>query len=311
MTRTNRIGFTLVEMLVVIAIIGVLAAMLLPAVQFAREMANNAQCKSQLGQVGKGIIMFANEGAKEGRFPGWRETVGRYTPGAPANDRPWSVAILPYLEAQANYDEFVNLGAGVNPTQVSWLPYYVCPSDAIRFVASDTDLNRRDTSYVGNAGMAGVAGEHFSHGIMHDYSKANPNRVRTRVDDLKDGLTFTALASENSGATRYWDLTPVKAANVFVWFPATPAGSSPARVNEGRELTIPSVSPTNEELARPSSYHTYGVNMVFADGHVRFISQGINYNVYRQLMTPNGQASWKQLGSPAGYSVPAISEADL
>jgi prepilin-type processing-associated H-X9-DG protein len=236
------------------------------------------------------------------------------------------------VDQQNNYDRFVGLGGGVDPSAatggVSWLPFYVCPADPIRYITDNNNLwgkDRRDMSYVGNAGLATSQGaEHYSHGVMHNYSRANPKRARTTIDGLKDGKTYTVLASENVAATRYWDLAPytkmknlpnplIKSANVFVWFPNNPMGNSPRNLDVKRQLTIPSGTSgiSNEDLARPSSYHTSGVNMVFADGHVQFVRDGINYNVYRQLMTPDGQTSWKKLGSPSGIKLPAISEADL
>ena len=47
----------------------------------------------------------------------------------------------------------------------------------------------------------------------------------------------------------------------------------------------------SEDAARPSSYHTHGVNVAFADRHVKFIDEQIDYQVYMQLMTPNGAES--------------------
>ena len=69
-TRTRK-AFTLIEMLVVVAIIGVLIAMLLPALSRARESARNASCKNNLRQIGLGLQMHAD-----------RDPMGRYCTGA-------------------------------------------------------------------------------------------------------------------------------------------------------------------------------------------------------------------------------------
>jgi prepilin-type N-terminal cleavage/methylation domain-containing protein/prepilin-type processing-associated H-X9-DG protein len=71
MTRRN--GFTLVELLVLIALIGILVVALLPAMQMVRENARRANCKSNLRQIGLACHVYAND--NNGVFPGaWRTT---------------------------------------------------------------------------------------------------------------------------------------------------------------------------------------------------------------------------------------------
>ena len=106
-------GFTLVELLVVITIIGILIALLLPAVQAAREAARRMQCNNNLKQLTIGML---NHESTYGFFPsaGWGANwvgdpnygSGRHQPGG------WIYAILPFIEQQALYQ----LGAGLANT---------------------------------------------------------------------------------------------------------------------------------------------------------------------------------------------------
>lgn len=130
-------GFTLVELLVVMAILGLLVALLLPAVQAAREAARRAHCANNLRQMGLALHNFESQMR---RFPpGGRAAL----PDASGQISYWSVQaqILPFLE-QANlgshidftqsYDlaTNINLGGGVvAKLSAARVPTYLCPDE--------------------------------------------------------------------------------------------------------------------------------------------------------------------------------------
>lgn len=117
----GRAAFTLVELLVVIAVIGVLIGLLLPAVQSARAAARNTQCKNRMRQIGLGVHMFTN--AHAGRFP-WTAHEGA--------DQSWIQTLKPFTES---VDEL-----------------RICPDDPRRYDWLSGD--RRGTSYVINEYVA-------------------------------------------------------------------------------------------------------------------------------------------------------------
>ncbi len=127
----SRAGFTLIELLVVIAIISVLIALLLPAVQSAREAARRSQCCNNLMQLG--LALQSYESAHEILPPG---VVGW---SGPVLDQPkgygygWMTQILPYIEMRNVYNHF-NLKVGLYEqenltTRTNLVRSYLCPSD--------------------------------------------------------------------------------------------------------------------------------------------------------------------------------------
>lgn len=124
--RRSPGGFTLVEVLVVIAIVGILAALLIPAVQRSREAALRTMCANNYKQVGIALIRFhdTNGGLPPASLP---------TPGASGVS--WRVAILPYLEQNNLYEQFaINepWNSATNLKAASIIPkVYECPSGSL------------------------------------------------------------------------------------------------------------------------------------------------------------------------------------
>jgi len=128
-------GFTLVELLVVISIIGVLLALLLPAIQATRETARRTVCANNLRQIGIG--MLAHHNAQQ-HFPvGLTDRVTAANPTG--RQLAWSIFLLPFIEERSAWQSF-NLklsyaNAANLPSTTQIVPTYLCPSTA-RFGAN-------------------------------------------------------------------------------------------------------------------------------------------------------------------------------
>src|SRR6187431_65719 len=117
--RHARRGFTLVELLVVIAIIGTLVALLLPAVQSARETARGNTCRNNMKQL---QLALTNMDSTLKRLPGYVEEIFNPNGQKDANGfttsfarrASWVVKLFPYMEEQPLYDTWTTT-FGTNP----------------------------------------------------------------------------------------------------------------------------------------------------------------------------------------------------
>lgn len=197
----RKSAFTLIELLVVIAIIAILVALLLPAVQQAREAARRIQCKNHLKQLGLALHNYT----EANRFlpPGAAVDLSITATG---NNGSWGVhgRILPYLE-QANLYNNVDLTTAWDfQTAINGLkiPIYACPSDPKSDQARDPGggkVTLYPTTYGCNYGTwfvfdpgTGRGGD----GLFYPNSKLS-------FRDATDGSSNTLLAAEVKAWTPY------------------------------------------------------------------------------------------------------------
>jgi len=206
--KASRTGFTLIEALVVISIIGLLIALVLPAVQSAREAARRAQCANNLKQIGLALHSYE---ASNQSFPlNWRNPRVDPTRGHPwyINGRPYSAftRLLPYLDQQPLFasinfsvETFPNNNASAFPypqNQTAFavnLAIYLCPSDAA------TAPTPYGCSYRGNYGVGPSVST-----TQETYDSGNgfytfPGVLGPR--SFPDGLSHTVAYSERLRGT--------------------------------------------------------------------------------------------------------------
>lgn len=271
MCKVSRRGFTLVELLVVISIIGMLMALILPAVQAARDAARSAQCNSNLRELGTATQQFEMPNAHD-HYPGFVNKVG--------NKRAtWAVALFPYLQRSDLWEAWRD--PKTNPGPTVYVSVLVCPSDA-------DSMSGHPISFAANCGQPDVNFvDKPANGVFLNLYE---QKITIGGDYVlqNDGQATTILFAENVQADRWTVMTSDEAERTtgLVWHATE---NTARRINGDRDTA--SVAPTLD-YARPSGYHLGGgVNVVFCGGNTKWISDSIAYQVYQQLMTPNGKRS--------------------
>jgi prepilin-type N-terminal cleavage/methylation domain-containing protein/prepilin-type processing-associated H-X9-DG protein len=313
MSTHDRRGFTLIELLVVIAIISVLIALLLPAVQSAREAARRAQCTNNLKQI---ALAMHNYESSNGSLPPGKKDCCWGT---------WIHFILGHIEQNNMYNAFNFYGSpdtdpnydtftynqGTNRTvALMRLNTYTCPSDTATLLRGLYPRYNYAVNY-GNTGanqqvslniqtlspFASV----FAGAPFHDIIDGNQGCAR--FASITDGTSNTLIASEvvqgqgpDSGKSDIRGFTMWGDAVGFETYLA-PNSTYPDVVYSTNwclypyQTNPPCLAPESKSL--PSVYgsrsrHPGGVNSGFCDGSVRFIKNTISLSVWRGLSTTQG-----------------------
>ena len=247
-------AFTLVELLVVLAIIGILVSLMLPAVQAVREASRRMQCQNNLRQIG---LALHNYHAAFRKFPPGGIEVRPQVPDG--KQLAWSAFVLPFLEQSAAYvkvdfnyafDHPVNREVAATPIET-----YLCPS-----TNRVTLLNRGRgaTDYGGIYGERILSRNDPPRGVMiHDKA--------IRFRDITDGTMRTLVVSEDAG---FPDGQWINAWNLFDQ--AFSINRAPKFENDIRSM------------------HPDGANGLFADGSVTFMHEDMDLELLAAICTRNG-----------------------
>jgi prepilin-type N-terminal cleavage/methylation domain-containing protein/prepilin-type processing-associated H-X9-DG protein len=305
-TRPRELGFTLVELLVVIAVIGILVALLLPAVQAARESARRAQCLNNFKQVG--VAMHSYHAARN-HFP---DGIDMWTTSAPCSIPPgktlsfigwgWGTHILPYLEESSVFSMFDltersdnNYAKGNSfKAGASKISTYLCPSDPKGFelvgCCSDVSNGGSDAEDVGKTNMAGIADSTSWQCVYKEYDNYPSGWPRwdgngvlfghsaVNVSKITDGTSHTLMIGEVVG---YEDVE--NAGYFWVTWDVLDVANG---IN--LPLRIPPRSLFDETDAGFASHHPGGCHFLFCDGSAGLLNETIDQNVLAALATRNG-----------------------
>ncbi len=302
-------AFTLVELLVVITIIGILIALLLPAVQAAREAARRVQCSNNLKQIGLAILNYEEAYC-------YLPPAG-YSNGMGARPNPSGISllglVLPYLEltgleSMLEVDEVYHL----TPSEMQRVAAYICPSQPKDSWLSEGEyyfLQHYNPvlgptgpdlwnggSYpfiVGYLGSGSDSGGYSTAGalpmlVWGDISCPERKGWARRIADIRDGTSHTFLVGEMS-----WD----EGSLISFWPRSTSGGQGGENfsyccrnlryaINAYDYATAGAAGKANDTSF--GSNHSGGCHFLLGDGSVHFISENTNLKILQALATRDG-----------------------
>jgi prepilin-type N-terminal cleavage/methylation domain-containing protein len=281
-----RPGFSIVEVLVTIGVIGMLLALLLPAVADSREAARRTQCANHLKQIG---LALHNYHDSHQIFP----------PGALfSNELSWHVLILPQMDQAVLYSQF-NFNEGQywspevnnknNPHGLSRVDSYLCPSGRVE--QSQTSLDSVDgnkswtTHYYGIMGPRGETPDGGEYRLRSGFGPFGDQGLLSadsgkKHADVTDGSSNTFVVGEISWNDANSYRTWVRGVN------GNPiSGCKNVRTSIGQTFFDNGAGFNDISLG---SEHRGGTHVLMGDGAVRFLADTIDLITYKAAASIDG-----------------------
>ncbi len=293
-----RHGFTLLELLVALAIVAILLALLLPAIQQVREAARRTTCRSHLRQIG--IALHSYHDVHRCVPPG---EVSEWGPPDFGGGWGWGTFLLPYLDQSPLYarlnpqgetdalGKYFAQNARIYPGGETVLEVFRCPSAVLPDHATELGPIPLSVQSVGYA-TADYKGNMHGGILMALTQLRDAGEVPMRFSDITDGLSQTIAVGEASYPGRSGDqwpqwiggvLAPQTNSHFSVLFAVRRIYPINCVPDFGDRYWIDAKS----DLCA-LSLHRGGAQFLFADGAVRFLSETVDVQLYEALGTRKG-----------------------